>query len=190
VLAFCPPWQPLQEIEQQLLDSIAAVQDYQKGHPHVFNLNKLTRRIRSDLLYIRHLTTQPLQELTQSRLQVSRLCSRNHFIFVRRSGNQPCRFDAAVASLSPPYPHVSGPLVQVYHQSTTPYSRRRLSSIAAGMLEQPTRLQGAHVLWCLLLLLLRLLRLLWPANSVQPGLVLAWLGQCAVRSAADDDDVW
>jgi hypothetical protein len=65
--------QPLQDIEQELLDSISAVQLYQQRHPHVFNLNKLTRRIKSDLMYIRQLAIQPAQQLTESRLQVGML---------------------------------------------------------------------------------------------------------------------
>lgn len=62
--------QPLQDLEQQLIDSISAVQAYQQDHPHVFNLQKLSRRIKSDLQYVRELSAQPAAQLTQTRLQV------------------------------------------------------------------------------------------------------------------------
>lgn len=71
VTAACalPYHQPLQEIEQELLDSIRAVEDYAQGNPNVDNVGKLTRRIKRDLAYIRALAAQPPAQLTETRWQ-------------------------------------------------------------------------------------------------------------------------
>lgn len=68
--------QPLSEIEQQLQDSIRAVEAYTQENPHVFNTNKLSRRIRSDLRYIQQLLLEPEQEVTWARWQVRQLVYR------------------------------------------------------------------------------------------------------------------
>lgn len=59
----------MQEIEQELLDSIRAVEDYAEGNPNVDNVGKLTRRIKRDLAYIRTLAAQPPAQLTETRWQ-------------------------------------------------------------------------------------------------------------------------
>jgi hypothetical protein len=68
--------QPLSEIEQQLQDSIRAVDAYTQENPHVFNTSKLSRRIKSDLRYIQQLLLEPEQEVTWARWQVRQLVYR------------------------------------------------------------------------------------------------------------------